>query len=143
MNGPMSTGASGRLRLVEVRDRSAFNDAGLKVETDLQVPLTTLGRWVFHAPHDACWSTPHPHLHDYPHTFLGVRGRCRLAYGQQGAEPERTVLAAGEVQPVPAGVAHQILLEPGAVVASYIPHLTWLRRPEVVTVTEEEWLSCG
>lgn len=128
---------------IRVRDRSTASDGrGMTVAIDHQIPGTTLGRWVFHAPTDAPWSTPNPHLHDYPHDFVCIRGRCLLAYGPGDAEPRRTLLMAGDVCHVRASVAHQLLLDPGAVVASYIPHDTWLRRPDVVELTHLEWVPC-
>lgn len=128
---------------ITVKDRpGAVGADGTRVEVEVRVPYTAYGRKIYHTPATSSYRIPQAHVHTSPHLLMCLTGEAVIAYRPAPGSPVvRQPLRAGESWRVAGGVAHQLLLRPETVVASYFSPLSWLGHGEELEVLDEDWLA--
>lgn len=127
---------------VQVRTRVGRGEPpGARVEVDWQVPGTRLGRKVYLAPLDRPYKMPNPHQHNTAHFFVCMAGQAAVAYRKPDGSIVREVLEEGGIYWIPPGVAHQLRIEPGGILASYFPPQTWMNPDVGLRQIDEDWFE--
>jgi hypothetical protein len=115
---------------------------GDRVHIDTRLPGTSLARKVYSAPLDRLWQMPRAHRHNTSHHLLCLSGGSVIGTRAREGDPvDLTRLGAGESLFIAGRIAHQLLVEPGGVVASYFPPATWLSTNEDLVILDEDWFA--
>jgi mannose-6-phosphate isomerase-like protein (cupin superfamily) len=125
--------------VVDCMPRTGASGSDGRVEIDIAVPGTSLGRKVYFAPPEKPRKLPYPHQHYSAHLLVGVSGMTWIALRELDQVVTKQQLTAGDAFTVPPGRPHQMLVEAGGIVASYFPAATWISREEELEQLDEDW----
>lgn len=126
-----------------IRQEARPGQEGLdgRIEVDWRVPgAGLLGRKVYLVAEERPRRMARPHRHQTPHLLVCMAGRALLAYRAPGEPAALVAMLPGHTYHVPSGLPHQLLMEPGAALASYFPTMTWVNPEEGIEELDEDWL---